>query len=202
MKNALLLLCLLSSSCVPVVQHGPWVRQGSSGSLGSSFVVVKEAGEGGAPGPLISFDGSMRWGHTTNDTTHEGFSLGVQVPLVALLAAGDFETGFWQLIHLDGYVVIPATKTLNASFGISGSSFHTMPYLQLGKYDKWYTTQAVMFESESGGKLWAPSFTWVGHERGGNRTHITVTGGLGTDNSDVYWLAGFSIIFEFARARN
>ena len=205
MRIAALLLCLFSSACMPVVQHGPWVRRGLSGSVGGSFIAVRETDASGAPSPLISFDGGMRLGLTPNDSSTEGASFGVNLPMLSLLAltnAVDENFTPWQLLNFEGYVALPATKNLNASFGLTGSSLHTMPYVQLGKADRWYTTQSVLFISESESWAWVPSFSWVSPRNGYTRTHITLSGGLGSDDNDMYWMAGFSIIFEIARARN
>ncbi len=202
------MVSVLASGCVPVVQHGPWVRDGYSGSVGGSAVAVTDFEfDGNRIAPLISFDGGMRWGFANSDSTSDGFAVGLQVPLIAFLVSGQntggsFFSDFLQFINVDGYIATRLTNEVDASFGITASSYHTMPYLQFGKYDKWYTTQAFMLATESTDWMWSPSFTWVQRGRGNTRTHFSINGAVATADDDVIWMAGFSIMFEMARARH
>lgn len=209
MRPAILILSLFGSGCVPVVQHGPWVRDGYSGSVGGSAVVVTdfEFDQGNRIAPLISFDGGMRWGFANSDSTSDGVALGVQVPLLAFFVVGEndgdsFFSNLLQFINFDGYIATRLTDEVDASFGITASSYHTMPYVQFGKYDKWYTTQAVVLATESTDWMWSPSFTWVQRGSGNTRTHFSLNGAIASGDNDVIWMAGFSIMFEMARARN
>jgi hypothetical protein len=167
-------------------------------------MAVGQLGEAGlAPG--FSFDGGMRWGFTANDSATNGLSLGVQVPMIALLAVAETDDGewtFWRLLNFDGFIATTTADDLNFSFGLTGSSFHAMPYLQLGRFDRWYTTQAVMFINETDSWMWAPSFTSVKRNKGTTATHVTLTGAVGKEDNEVFWMAGVTIMFEFMRARN
>jgi hypothetical protein len=209
MRTAILAVSVLASGCVPVVQHGPWVRDGYSGSVGGSAVAVTdfEFDEGNRIAPLISFDGGMRWGFANSDSTSDGFALGVQVPLLAFFVVNEndgdsFFSNFLQFINFDGYIATRLSDELDGSFGITASSYHTMPYAQLGKYDKWYTTQAVVLTAESMDWMWSPSFTWVQRGRGNMRTHFSLNGAIASGEDELIWMAGFSIMFEMVRARH
>ena len=207
MKAVVIGASLLSTACVPVVQHGPWVRKGYSGSVGGSFVAAHEIGESNRVTPIIDLQGGVRWGFPSGDSTSEGVSIGLQVPLIALLAlrdaaAPDDDFTFFRLLNFDGYIALPAIKGLSPAVGLTRSHFHTLPYVQLGRYDKWYTTQAVLMLEDSESWMWAPSFSWVRPNPGGSRTHLTLSGALAGSGDDRILMGGFSIIFEFARARN
>ena len=204
MKLAVPLVCVLSGACSPVIQHGPWVEPGLSGSAGGSAFVGMETGEGAVAHPWLSIDGGMRIGIVVNDSSHEGVSLGFQLPLVALAAiydSGGEDNLVLRLINLDGFIALPRMDDLNPAVGITVSSLHTMPYLQVGKYDKWYTTHGLALITE-GGWLYSPSFTAVRVNSPTSRTHLTLSTGLGGGGGDIVWMGGFSITFEFTRARN
>jgi hypothetical protein len=200
MRWLLLAAVALCSGCVPVVQHGPWVRPGLSGSLSGG------AGAGvnvdGGAGPFFTFDGSMRASVQTNDSLHTGVSLGVQLPLMALLAFGEEDSSdepfaFLHLLHLDGYVTGPVVNGIHTAAGLTVSEFHVMPYVQAGRYDRDYVSFAAMFMRESDVVIAAPSYTWL--RRIGDQTlsAITLTAGMGRGEGETVFLGGLTIGFEF-----
>jgi hypothetical protein len=194
---------MLSSACAPVVQHGPWVEPGLSGSAGASAFMILAPGEGIQP--WGSIDAGIRLG-IGNEVTHEGVSLGLQVPIVAALYAYDTddESVIPSLINIDGYIALPKIQDLNPSIGITTNGVYTMPYLQIGKYDKWYTTHSLAFINDEFEDVWfySPSFTTVHVNGPKSRTLLTFSAGLGKGDDDFILTGGLSIIFEFTRARN
>ena len=204
-KPLLLIGCYLTTGCAPLVQHGPWVRPGISGSAGASgFLVVGSTDPVEVQG-AFNIEGGVRFGMPVNDSSTSGFSFGLQVPLIAIVAAAEGEDDEFnpsRLLHLDGYVATSVRNDLNLGFGLTGSHYHRMPYMQLGGHDRWYTTHAIMVLRENEGWLYAPSFTAISTNGGSSLTHLTLTGGFRPDDPARGWLAGLSIIFEFTRARN
>ena len=199
-----LLLALLCSGCMPVVQHGPWVRPGSSGAVGSTAGVAAEYGEFGSVSPFFSFEGGMRVGITPRDTSYQGVALGVQLPVIALFAdafeSGDDRLfGFLQYLNLDGYVTGPRSGDLRTAVGLTASAYHFMPYVQAGKLDEWYGTLGVIKLKETGAILIAPSYTNLRRVTPRTVSHVTYTAGIGMGGDDVAFLLGLSFIFEFHR---
>ena len=201
MRWLLLVAAVLCSGCVPVVQHGPWVRPGVSGSISGGAGVSADFADGAA-GPFFTFDGSMRAAVQTNDSLHTGVSLGLQMPLLGLLVIGEesdpdepFE--FVRLLQLDGYVTGPVVNGINTAAGLTISEFHVMPYVQAGRYDRDYISLAAMFVRESDVVIAAPSYTWL--RRIGDQTlsAITLTAGMGRGEGETVFLGGLTIGFEF-----
>ena len=199
-----LLLALLCSGCMPVVQHGPWVRRGGSGSIGGTAAVAADFGEDGSAAPFFSFEGGMRAGWTPTDSSNNGASLGLQLPVVALFADAfedgtDQAFGFLQFLNLDGYVTGPRLGKHLTAAGLTLSRYHAMPYIQFGKLDDWYGTASLLLMREDNTIIFAPSFTDV--RRTGERsvTHLTFTAGMGMGGDEVAFIAGLSLIFEFHR---
>jgi hypothetical protein len=196
-----LLVALLCSSCMPVVQHGPWVRPGMSGAIGASAAVTGSFDGTAGLQPFFSFDGGMRAGITPKDSTYDGLSVGVQLPLIALLADAYDESddlfGFAGFLNVDAYVTGPRINERRTAGGLAISRYHTMPYIQFGELDDWYGTLSVMLLRESDVVIVAPSFTDV--RRTGDRSvsHLTLTAGVGRGDGETVFLAGLSLIFEF-----
>jgi hypothetical protein len=199
MRWLVLVAALLWSGCVPVVQHGPWVRRGMSGTLSGGAGIG--ASTDGA-GPFFTFDGSMRAAVQTNDSLHTGVSLGLQMPLIALLAVGDASEanepfGFLRLLHFDGYVTGPVFNGVNTAAGLTVSEYHVMPYVQAGRYDRDYVSFAAMFVRESGVIIAAPSYTMLRRNGDQSLTMITLTTGVGRGDSETVFLGGITLGLEF-----
>jgi hypothetical protein len=189
----------MCSGCVPVVQHGPWVRRGMSGTLSGGAGI--SANTDGAS-PFFTFDGSMRAAVQTNDSLHTGLSLGVQLPLMAVLAIGeesnvDDPFGFLRLLHFDGYVTGPVINGVNTAAGLTVSEFHIMPYVQAGRYDRDYVSFAAMFVRESDVFIAAPSYTMLRRNGERSSTMITLTAGVGRGDSETVFLGGITLGLEF-----
>ena len=205
MKLVVLAVSLLTAACMPVVQHGPWVQRGYSGNLGASGGAMTEIEGSAAIAPFFSFDGGMRVGITPNDSSHSGAAIGVQLPLMALLAMGDGDDegpfGFLQFINLDGYVTGPRISGLHTAAGVTASNYHYMPYLQAGRYDKGYGSLALMIARDPEFVMFAPSYTTVERQGAGSTRHVTITAGVGNNGDETLFMAGFTLIFEFHRVR-
>jgi hypothetical protein len=195
---------LLCSGCMPVVQHGPWVRRGASGAIGGTAGVAAEYGDGSGVQPFFSFEGGMRAGITPNDSSHRGAAIGLQLPVIALFADA-FETGddqlfgFIRFLNADAYITGPTYGATRTSAGVTASSYHLMPYIQAGELDDWYGTLGVILLRESDAVIIAPSFTQVRRNNPTTVSHVTYTAGLGVGGDDVAVILGLSLIFEFHR---
>jgi hypothetical protein len=198
--RAVLLVALTCSGCMPVVQHGPWVRHGTSGAVGGTAGVAAEYGEFGSVAPFFSFEGGAHIGITPNDSSYKGVGIGVQLPVISLIAAGDSPEGaneLFRYLNFDAYVTGPTTGETRTAIGATGSSFHLMPYVQAGRLDEWYGTLGVILLRDSEGLIIAPSFTQLRRNSSWNVTHVTYTAGVGVGGDDVAVLLGLSFIFEF-----
>lgn len=201
MKRILALVaCAWFAGCFPVVQHGPWVRPGMSGAAGGTGALIAPVGndaEGFAG--YLNFDGGLRIGVPFNRQTQQGISFGAQLPLTGLLwIEGDDDDDLLTFINFDGYVSGPMIGGRNTSAGAMVSRYHVTPYVQLGRYDKWYGTLAVTTgRNNTDFFMVAPSYTQL--RRLGDRTlaHITYTLGFGGTDSDKSVVGGISIMFEF-----
>jgi hypothetical protein len=196
------LIALLCAGCMPIAQHGPWVRPGLSGSVGGSAAVAGDVGsDESSLSPFFSFDGGMRLGMPFNDTTHHGVSVGLHLPLLGVLAGAFDEQsddfGVSQLLNVDAYVAAPAGGATSLGVGMTASRYHTMPYIQVGRLDQWYGTLGIMNLNETYTFIIAPSFTQVRRNTEQRVSHITLTAGLGSGESEIAILAGISLIFEF-----
>ena len=205
MRFAVLLAAALCTGCMPVVQHGPWVHRGYSGSLGASGGASTELDGPATIQPFFSFEGGMRVGITPADSSHEGASIGVQLPLLSVLAALDASEdapfAFLQFLQLEGYVTAPRVGGLHTAAGLTASNFHYMPYVQAGRYDDWYSTVALMVARDPDFMMIAPSYTTVARSSPGTLRHVTLTAGVGTTGDETLFMAGFTLIFEFHRVR-
>ena len=201
MRCSALLLALVLSGCVPVVQHGPWVRPGSSGSVGGSAGIAGDFGGEAEFAPFISFEGGIRAGLPYNDSTRQGVGLGVQLPLFALLVddANSDTFDFLEYINLDGYFSGPMWGGRHTALGVIASRFHYMPYVQVGEYDDWFATVAVSVPTEANGVMIAPSYTKLRRNTETWVTQATYTAALRTGHGETIFMAGISLIFEFHR---
>lgn len=196
-----LLVVMAVTGCVPVVQHGPWVRAGASGSIGGSAGVAGDFGDDTEFAPFISFEGGMRVGLPYKDSTHQGIGLGAQLPLFALLVddANSDTFDFLEYINLDGYFSGPMWRERHTALGVVASRFHYMPYVQVGQYDDWFATLAVSVPNEASGILIAPSYTKLRRNTDTWVTQATYTAALRTGQGEAIFMAGISLIFEFHR---
>ena len=170
--------------------------------MGASFGVGASFAEGAELGPFVNFEGGFRAGLTLNDSTHRGFSVGVQLPLVSLLLSdgnhgGTF--GFLEYVNLDGYFTGPRAGELDTSFGVTASRYHFMPYVQLGRYDEWYGTLAVSVPNDDVGVIIGPSYTSVNRKTATWVTQATYTAALRIGDGETIFMTGVSLIFEFHR---
>jgi hypothetical protein len=201
MRAAVLIAALLCSGCVPVVQHGPWVRRGISAVGGGTAGAAAEWNESGQVAPIISFEGGVRAGITPNDSSASGASLGLQLPLLSLLldvgAPDNDELDFLQFVNLDGYIALPGPRQLHLGAGMTASNFHYTPYIQAGRLDKWYATLALMLIHESDIVIVAPSYTVVRRQDTWLVQHITLTAGFGVnDDAERVLMGGLTIMME------
>jgi hypothetical protein len=203
MRHFAMIAVLLCGGCMPIAQHGPWVRPKLSGSVGGTAAVAGDLDNDSRMQPFFSFDAGARVGFPLNDTTQHGFSIGLGLPLVAVLADAfrdyDDDWAIVQMLNVDAYGAFAAGPETNLAVGATVSRFHWMPYIQVGKLDDWYGTLGVLKINDTDTYLMAPSFTQVRRNSPGQVTHITFTAGLGTGEDDIALLAGFSLIFEFHR---
>jgi hypothetical protein len=200
MRAAVLIMVLLCSGCVPVVQHGPWVRRGISAAGGGTAGAAAEWNESGQIAPLISFEAGVRAGITPNDSSSAGASLGLQLPLLSLLmeleAPNNDELDFLRFVNLDGYIALPGPRQLHLGAGMTASNLHSMPYIQAGRLDQWYATLAIMFVRESDIVIVAPSYTVVRRQESWWAQHITFTAGYGVSGDERVFMGGLSIMME------
>ena len=203
-SGILLVLLCLQAACAPFAHHGPWVRQGLSGDVLTAGGVGLDDGEFDANPVFLGVDGAMRYGIVPQDSTLPAVALGLQVPVLPFLVSfGEQDAAFVELITGDVYVSALRINELTASAGFSGSFYHKLPYIQIGSRSPnprgRYTTQALLFR-EDGFRMWLPSYTWVQPvENRGRTTHLTVGGGLGTDNGGSVYMFMVGITMEFHR---
>lgn len=184
-----------------MVQHGPWVRSGSSGSVGASVGIGANLADQPELGPFVNFEGGLRAGLTLDDSTHQGLSVGMQLPLVSLLLSEETDAtfGFLEFVNVDGYVTGPRLGELDTSFGITASNYHFMPYVQAGRYDEWYATLAVSVPNDDVGVIIGPSYTSVNRKAPTWVAQATYTAAIRTGARETIFMAGISLIFEFHR---
>ena len=200
LKLALTACVLLQGACFPVMQHGPWVREGFSGSIVGSGVALLD--DDGGNGGTLGLDGGVRYGWLSADSTGPGVAVGMQVPFVPLvLLADEPNASLIELVTVDAYVTGPRTASISTALGLNKSMFHTMPYVQLGSRTfnpkGWYTTQALLFLPDHDAIVWLPSMTWLNAEGNARRsTHITVGGALGAEEGIAL---AIGIVLEFHR---
>ncbi len=192
----------LTSGCAPIVQHGPWVRRGISGTAGGTAGVASDLIGGTAASPYISLDAGVRAGIAEHDSSRIAGALGLQLPMLSIALLTDIEdpVQITEFVSLDGYVAIPLLSGLHTAAGFTRSSLHSMPYIQIGAYERWFGTLAVMSMHRNDLMLIAPSFTSVERLNRGTVLHLTATVGAGRDHEDeTILMFGFGVQFEFHR---
>jgi hypothetical protein len=206
------MFAVTSSSCMPFVQHGPWVREGASGGFLVSGLHTRGP-RGDYPGTAFGIDGGIRAGYVPADSSSPAFAAGVQLSLWALLLVGtlDDASDAWRLAAGDVYMTGPRSTKLATSVGATASFYHVMPYIQLGsrnpQQNAWYTTQALLFlrdpldnSSLGDGFIWLPSLTYVDRDDRPRAAHITVGGGVGIDTrGDPFYIFTIAGGMEFFR---
>jgi hypothetical protein len=173
--------------------------------VGASFGIGASFADGAELGPFVNFEGGLRAGLTVNDSTHQGVSVGVQLPLVSVLLSDESNAGtfgFLEFVNIDGYVTGPQLGELETSFGVTASNYHFMPYLQVGHYEDWFATLAVSVPSDEAGViigLIGPSYTSLRRKAPTWVTQSTYTAALRMGEGETIFMAGISLIFEFHR---
>jgi len=198
----LVMLTLMSGACVPFVQHGPWVHEGTSGGgiVAGNVVsgdVINDEGSRGDAGLSMGVDVSLRQGFVLADSSAPAFALGLTLPAWTLLLTAESATvqGFAEFLALDGYVSVPAFTNRSTALGITASRHHAMPYVQFGSGPSskhtWYVTHAVLLVPSDHLVMWMPSFTVVDWDKQRPRaTHYNFGGAVGRSaGSSVYMLS-------------
>lgn len=215
MKPLLALAAVVSvacGACVPFVQHGPWVRSGTSGGFivaGSGLKGFGDAidSDGGSNDKSVNvgIDFAARGGYVPVDSSKTAFSAGVTLPLWTVLLAGglDSPADALQFVSADAYFNGPRTSTHTTALGATISSHHYMPYFQFGSRTpsskSWYTTQAFLILPESDLFIWLPSITSVNQEARPRATHLNFGAGIGRSRHHSVYMVSVGVTMEFFR---
>lgn len=203
-RLAAALAVLATAACMPMVQHGPWVREGTSGGLLVAGARTNDIASEDIPSTLIGFDGGIRHGYVPSDSSRPAFAVGAQTSLWALLLLGSTESAGAALsfMSVDAYMSAPLLSRLGTAVGLTASMEHMLPYIQIGTkspVNGWYSTQAFLLIPDEDLFMWLPSFTKSEQDRRARATHFTIGGGIGSKNSRTYYLFMIGAYMEFFR---
>lgn len=197
----------LCTACMPLVHHGPWIRDRVSAD--ASISAIRADDTGGEAGFGFALDGGIRYGHIIDDSTKSGVSAGVQMPLTAILAFGEMESPGDLLSVLSGDVYFAGSRArpYAKSAGIQFSRFHFMPYVQIGspapESGSWYTTQSILFgRDDSDLVMWVPSITMIEGGEHGGASHLTFSAGWGREREETRWFLALTVEFELFHAES
>lgn len=191
---------------MPMVQHGPWVRGGTSGGLMVGAARTSDARGQDIPATLLGFDGGIRTGWVPEDSGKAAFAAGVQTSLWAVLLAAGAESPsqIAQLVMVDAYTSLPLLSGLATSAGVSASYNHALPYVQFGSKlpgkTAWYSTQALLLIPDEDLWLWLPSIAHVDRDRRPRATHFTIGAGAGRRRGEAFYMFTIGVYMEFFKA--
>lgn len=188
---------------MPMVQHGPWVREGTSGGVLIGAAHSNELmSDGELPSTFVGFDAGVHRGWVPADSTSPAFSVGIQTSLWTALLLTNAES--WQVAlsagSLDTYVSLPFSDRLATSFGGTISINHFLPYVQFGSKRPdggWYSTQSLLLIPDEEVFVWLPSVTKFDSDRRPRGTHFTIGGGVGSRRDETLYMFMVAVYMEF-----
>ena len=187
-RNVLGIPAVLSATaCMPVIGHGPQVRQGSMLGLaaGLEYRPVSAFRGESLTVPTLGLSYSRGW--RSAEPGNGALQFGLHVPVHPAMTQADL------------YYQFPPswTGSMAAGAGVNASYWHVMPYLQIGRIQPngrgWYTTQALLWKRDNNYQIgddpldsravaWTPGIAYQ-QRRTRSTFHWFLNGGLGTGSN-------------------
>jgi hypothetical protein len=188
--SAALLILGTGSGCLPSINHGPRVEEGSSGGIVASVTPGPRYDHGEYTSPYLYGPVGVSFGRgwAAKDENAIGVYLGGHIPVPGIFFA-----------QADLYLQAPGSVVgdLNGGIGINAGYASYSPYLQFGRIDAqgsgWYTTQGVTLlpararyaDNELYGWMWIGSVAHQWSDAGRER-RVFLSGGVGAHNGSCH----------------